>query len=354
MDPMPKQAEPLGEFRKDPKVSEQWNLKKVGLDEATINSEEFQGNYNVKVALLSTGVDYNHEDLIGQIAVNEAEITEKFVGEGRKVNRKDDDENDLVDDVVGYDVVDGDGFAYDRHGAGTAAAGIIAARRGNGKGVVGLMGKVSIYPIRYINDNGQSNVGYLASALELVEKVKPDVVYIQSVELALGGLRYNEEVATVELDVLETRFKALKELAIPVIIGAGDALGNFGNERIHQMITRYDNVVVVTATDKEDQLPLLANSSFENVMTAAPGENVLTTKPFNKYGVVHGTAYAAAHVTAAYALAKSLYGAHLTYEEINPVLVSAEGSDVVPNMSRFSRGGNRLNISRFLSALASK
>src|SRR5690606_25508546 len=144
--------------------------------------------------------DYNHEDLIGQVAINKAEITEA-VDIKPSVNYKDDDDNGLVDDIVGYDVVDGDGLAYNRHGTGTAVAGIIAAKA-NGYGIRGIVDSVSLYPIRYINENGQSDIPKLVQALEIALKQKSDVVFVQSLDLPMGGGMGAADVAGIEGQML--------------------------------------------------------------------------------------------------------------------------------------------------------
>ena len=132
IDPLPITENQNVPEKEDPSFAQQWYLSKMGVTKENLSSPLFEGNYNVRIALLSTGVDYNHEDLRGQIAVNTAEITQRSTGEKPGPNRVDDDKNGLVDDIVGYDVVDGDGLAFDRHGAGTAVAGLIAARARNG------------------------------------------------------------------------------------------------------------------------------------------------------------------------------------------------------------------------------
>ncbi len=350
IDPMPVDQNPVGQGA-DPMLDKQWSLAKVGLSKETFSDLKFQGNYNVKVAILSTGIDYNHEDLVGQIHVNRAEISHSAAGEKPGVNQKDEDGNGLVDDVVGYDVVDGDGFAYDRHGAGTAVAGIIAAKRNNGVGIAGLMGQVSLYPIRYINDNGQTSIGNLVSALEVAKKVKPDVIFIQNTQFRIGGYEMNPQVASAELSILTANLQELQKLKIPVVVGAGDELGTFGDNELEKMLRSFDNIVIVASTTSKDKKALLSNFSHQNVLTAAPGEEILTTKPLNKYGVVSGTAYAAAHVTAALALAKSAKGEKLSYDEVIPKLISKDGSDQLEDLMTMSRGGNRLQISKFLESL---
>lgn len=350
LDPMPITEEDTS-TGKDPLMKEQWNLAKVGLTEETLNSPKFQGNYNIKVAILSTGIDYNSDELRGQVGVNKDEITQKALGDRPGVNREDDDKNGLVDDVVGFDVVDGDGFAYDRHGAGTAVAGIIAAKRGNGKGIAGLMKNVTLYPIRYINDNGQTSMPQLVQALEVVVKVKPDVVFIQNVQFRIGGYGAEPDVIAAELGLLKNVLTQVRDLKIPVVIGAGDDLNMFGDSQLDKTLRAFDNLIIVASTTSRDTKALLSNFSLNNVLTAAPGEEVLTLKPGGKYEKVSGTAFAAAHVTAALALAKASVGDRMKYTDLTPILVSAAGSDQVDDLMEISRGGNRLNIAKFLNEL---
>ncbi len=335
------------ESKTDPRFSEQWNLKQIGVDEAELASGELNGNVNVKVALLSTGLAYNDDEFSGQVWINRANLVQKAAGEKMAVVT---DKPGIVD-VVGYDVVDNDGFAYDRHGAGTAIAGIIAARQRNGIGIAGLVKDVSLYPVRYINDNGQTTVDNLIRALEVTIAAKPHVVFIQNTQFRLGGYQSDPEIIKVELGLLNQRLRALQQMKIPVVIGSGDNMSDFGSSQLDAIFKAYDNVVVVTATDKTDNKAFLANFSFDNVHTAAPGEGILTTQPGNKTGLISGTAAAAAHVTAALVLARSTLGDRVTYEKIIPLLTSTESSDVVPKLEPFFRAANRLNLPKFLAAV---
>lgn len=350
IDPLPRSESRTFEDKTDPKLAEQWNLKAVGVGQDQLASGVLRGNYNVKVAILSTGLAYNDDEFYGQVAINRANLVQNGAGDRWEPIAKDKAKNGL-NDVVGYDVVDGDSFAYDRHGAGTAIAGIIGARQNNGIGIAGLMKEVSLYPIRYINDNGQTSLDKLVKALEVALQVKPSVVFIQNTQFRLGGRRAKQEVMRVELELLSERLKALKSAKIPVVIGSGDDMAEFGAGKLDSVFRSFDNVVVVTATDHQDSLSFLANFSFGNVHTAAPGEQVITTKPGNQFTTMSGTAVAAAHVTAALALARAAVGERVTYEKIIPLLLAADASDLVPKLDRFSRGGNRLNIPKFLAAV---
>ncbi|MCB0377528.1 MAG: S8 family serine peptidase [Bdellovibrionales bacterium] len=331
-----------------------WNLEKVGLDQKVMtDNPSLKGNVNVKIAILSTGVDYNHEDLIGQVLVNDAEITEASDIKP-SVNYKDDDKDGLVDNIVGYDVVDGDGLAYDRHGAGTAVAGIIAAKA-NGYGVRGIMDKVALYPVRYINGNGQSDVPKLVRALEIALNAKSDVVFVQSLDLPMGGGLGDSEVSNAETAMLTNILKKYAETEIPIVVGAGESLQEFTETKLGKAVVQFKNVIVVTSTTKNDTLALLANRGNRTVEIAAPGDKVLTTMPDNKYEEVRGTAYAAAHVAAALGLAKAQFGEKLKLQEhIIPAISSPRANRPVDGIEFIVKSGSVLDIPKFLAAVGDK
>lgn len=353
LDPLPKLKSEKVATQED-KETLSWNMTNVGLtEEALRDNSSLKGNVNIKVAILSTGVDYNHEDLIGQVAVNKAEITEA-VDIKPSVNYKDDDDNGLVDDIVGYDVVDGDGLAYDRHGAGTAVAGIIAAKA-NGYGIRGIVDNVSLYPIRYINENGQSDIPKLVQALEIALKQKADVVFVQSLDLPMGGGMGAADVAGIEAQMLSKILGEFSKTETPIVVGAGESLQEFQETALGKLFSQYLNVIAVTSVDQDGKLGLLANRGNRSVEIAAPGDKVLSTAPGNKYETVRGTAYAAAHVVGAIALAKAQFGESLKLSEhILPAITSPKANTPNDYIEFAVKSGSVLNIPKFLSAIAEK
>ena len=322
-----------------------WALSAIGMDEKYFAATKGKtGNVNVKVAILSTGIDYNHEDLVGQVLVNRAEITEaKDINPS--VNYKDDDGNGLVDDIVGQDVVDGDGMAYDRHGAGTGVAGIIAAKA-NGYGVKGMIDKVSLYPIRYINGNGQSDVPKLVQALQLALDAKSDVVFVQTLDLPVGGGQMQDPAAVaIEKQMVKRVLEKYAKTKIPIVVGAGESLQDFRETTLGEEFRRSANVIVVTSTDKQGKLGLVANFGERSVHIAAPGDKVLTTAPDNKYVEMRGTAFAAAHVTGMIALAKSEFGENLNIKDhIKPALISPRANTPNDYIEMRVVSGSVLNV----------
>ena len=353
IDPMPSGAACPAKDEEDPRAKEQWSLAQLGISPEVLKSGTVNGNANVRVAILSTGIDYNHEDLCGQVAVNKAEITQKAPGDRPDVNRVDDDGDGLVDNVVGYDVVDGDGFAFDRHGAGTAVAGIIAANQRNGVGIAGLMKNVTLLPVRYIDNNGQTSVGALSAALDATLKMKPHVVFLQTAQLQLGGHEQASAQIADELGILRGYLDRLRDAKIPVIVGAGDDMSQFGSSEMDKMLKAYENILVVTALDKEGRRSLLANTHNQDVVTAAPGEGILSLKPGNQYTEVNGTAYAAAHLTAAVALARAQLADKMEITKVVNALVSSRGGESDIALERDTRGGTRLQIVKFLTEVRS-
>lgn len=349
--PMPNMAACPKKDEADPKFKDQWNLAQLGITEEVLKSGAVSGNSNVRIAILSTGIDYNHEDLCGQVAINKAEIVQKGAGEKPAPSREDLDKNGLVGDVVGYDVVDGDGLAYDRHGAGTAVAGIIAANQRNGVGIAGIMKQVTLIPIRYIDDNGQTSVGNLAAALDAALKLKPHVIFLQTAEIQIGGREQNPELINDEISLIKTYLDKIRDAKIPVVVGAGDNMQEFGSGALEKLLKSYENILVVTSLDKDGKKSMLANSHGQDVVIAAPGENIISLKPGNKYGEVSGTAYAAAHVTAAIGLARVALADRLEIGKVISILVSAKGSEADTALERDTRGGTRLHLVKFLNEL---
>ena len=107
----------------DPDLGEQWYLSKIHAQEAW---EHSQGDRRVVVAVLDTGMDLDHEDLVDNLFTNTGEVA----GDG-----KDNDNNGYVDDVNGWDFFDDDedpsytdefGNTVGAH-HGTVVAGIICA-----------------------------------------------------------------------------------------------------------------------------------------------------------------------------------------------------------------------------------
>ena len=131
-------AQVPGHLLGNTRVGEQWYLNTCGIYDGMDELSVPGGSSSVIVAVIDTGVDYDHEDLAGNIWVNENEIPDDGI---------DNDGNGYVDDYYGVNIVSGTGNGDDDNGHGTHVAGIIAARNNN-LGTVGIAYNVKVMPIK--------------------------------------------------------------------------------------------------------------------------------------------------------------------------------------------------------------
>ncbi|HKB04288.1 MAG TPA: S8 family serine peptidase, partial [Gemmataceae bacterium] len=106
------------------------------------------GSGNFVVAVIDTGVNYNHPDLAANMWRNP--------GEDGKTAGVDDDGNGIVDDIFGADFANNDGNPMDDDGHGTHVAGTIAAVGNNGTGVVGVNWRAKVMAIKFLGPFGGS------------------------------------------------------------------------------------------------------------------------------------------------------------------------------------------------------
>lgn len=344
----------------DPEAKNQWALTKV--DAATAWQAVGLGTRRMRVAILSSGVDYNHEDLQANLFLNQKENTGAEQLSAKPVDKKDSDGNDYIDDLLGWDVVEGDGFPYDNLGDGTAAAGIVGAVHNNGVGIKGIVGEVTIVPVRYIDSTGASSIERLIEALRYVNKLspRPDVVLVQVANVNFASTQGFEATGLMtpgqaldQKEVLNEQLKKLETDDVPVIVSAGNRTSDI--EKANSVIvelSKRKNVIIVTSTDENDNKPPAANFSPKYVLTSAPGVNILTTAPGNKYATAKGTFLAAAHVAGAVTLALAKYHGKISTGDLKKELVKGDGSsDVIPALTAYTLGSNRLNVGKFISSL---
>ena len=120
------------------------------------------------VAVIDTGIDYNHQDLNDNMWVNDGEVPGNGI---------DDDGNGYVDDVHGINCITSSGDPMDDHGHGTHVAGTIGAEGNNNQGVVGVMWKTRLMALKFLSASGS---GYGSDALECINyatKMKRDYGY---------------------------------------------------------------------------------------------------------------------------------------------------------------------------------
>lgn len=244
------------------------------------------------VAVIDTGVDYTHKDLADNIWVNEGEIPGNGI---------DDDGNGYVDDVYGVDFVDGDSDPMDEHGHGTHVAGIIAMTPGNGGGV-GVAYGAKIMCVRAGQANGSFASTDIAKAIKYAADNGADVI-----NMSFGGTGRSYLVESALQDAFPS--------CVLVAAAGNDGLPTTDypispKEDIYPAGYKY--VLGVMATDNNHHIASFSNWDYLEGQNceyemAAPGVNIYSTLPGNRYVCWSGTSMAAPNVSAAAAILRSKY-----------------------------------------------
>lgn len=320
------------EIPNDEYFDELYALKNTGQDSGTPGADIsatkawslHQGNPNIRIGVIDTGVDYTHPDLVNNIWTNPGEIAG---------NGLDDDGNGYIDDVHGYDFYYDDSDPMDLNGHGTHVSGTIAATGNNGIGVAGVMWQAKIVAIQFLSSTGG---GTSAGAISAIE-------YANTLGLAItsnswGGNSFSQ--------------------AIKDVIEAGDSLfvaaaGNNARDTdaIGHYPSAYDspNILSVAASDNQDSLAYFSNYGASTVDLAAPGVSIFSTYLNDGYTSLNGTSMATPHVSGVAGLLLSLETS-LSTTDIKEIIL--DSTDPISDFEGLFVTGGRLNAQKALSALS--
>jgi len=212
------------------------------------------GDDRVIVAVVDSGVDYRHPDLSANIWDNPGEIAGNGI---------DDDGNGYVDDVRGWDFLDGDNTPMDAHGHGTHVAGIIAAVGNNGLGVAGVSWNARIMPLRFLDASGWGLTSDAIGAIEYADAMGAHII-----NNSWGGGGYSYALR-----------EAIEASSAVVVCAAGNEGRN--SDFFPDYPAGYPslNIVSVAATDQNDNLAIFSNYGVSTVDMAAPGTNIYSCRP---------------------------------------------------------------------------
>lgn len=280
---------PSAEYNKG--MEKQWYLKDQKL-EAAWGNEDY-GNTageGTVVAVIDTGVDYNHEDLQDNIWTNSAEVS------GQKGT--DDDNNGYVDDVHGINLIDPNETPMDDHGHGTHVAGIIAMENNN-VGGVGIAYKSKIMPIKAGGSDGTFNSTDIAKGIEYAYKNGADVI-----NMSFGSSAHS---ALIE-NALQDAFNSCVLVAAAGNYRIPTADCPLGGQNTYP--ASYSYVIGVMAYDEANSFASFSNWDYAPNANAeyeivAPGVNIYSTLPNGRYASWNGTSMAAPMVSAEAAILRS-------------------------------------------------
>ena len=315
----------------DPSFTSLWAMKNTGQGgafagddiDATLAWDLTTGDPEMKIGVIDSGVDWTHPDLAANIWTNPGEIPGNF---------EDDDGNGYVDDVHGYDFVNGDGDPMDDYFHGTHVAGTIGAVGDNGIGVTGVCWRCKIVPIKFINSAGAGTESAAIAALQYALTVG-----VRLTNNSWGGMSGGQAL----LDAID----ACGAAGQLFVNSAGNTRWNIDAVLTYPQCYASPYIVTVAATDGRDLMSTFSCWGPTQVDLGAPGSLIYSCRPGNTYGNLDGTSMAAPHVTGVAALAWSLFP-HASPQAIRALILSAV--DTIPSMTGKVWSNGRLNAYRTL------
>ncbi|MDH3318828.1 MAG: S8 family serine peptidase [Betaproteobacteria bacterium] len=324
----------------DPSYPQLWGLDNTGQTGGKPNADiDAPEAWNVQtggaaapVAVIDTGVDYNHPDLAANMWINAGEIPG---------NGLDDDGNGYIDDVHGYDFCNADGDPMDDHGHGTHVAGTIAAFGDNGVGVVGVNWNARVMAVKFLCAGGSGTTSAAISAVLYAADMGARVM-----NNSWGGGGFSQALK----DAIATAHQAG---ALFVAAAGNDAADT---DAAPHYPSSYDvpNVVSVAATDHNDARASFSNYGAASVDLGAPGAAILSTVPASGdpccsspsgYKLLSGTSMATPHVAGAATLALARFPASSVLQLKQRLLGAA---DPIPALAGITVTGGRLNAYKAL------
>ena len=317
-----------------------WNLYNTGLNGGSVDADidapeawDIQSDASgIIVAVIDSGVRYSHQDLNGNMWRNWGETP----GNGR-----DDDGNGYVDDRFGINAIANSGNPMDAHGHGTHIAGIIGAVPDNGVGCAGVALHVQIMALKF---QDAELYGVVSDAIECVDYARRHGARIINASWA-DAVDYNS-------DALRDAIAAARDAGIIFVTAANNQAQNNDDIPMYPGAFRLENMIVVAATNPNDELADWSNYGYHTVDLAAPGQTVYSTwaASDSAYRSFSGTSMAAPHVAGACALVWARFP-WLNYREVIDRILSTV--DPLPSLNGRTVTGGRLNVRRALSEVNS-
>ena len=304
--------------------AEQWSVAKVQTPEAW---DTCRGDRAVVVAVIDTGVDYNHRDLQSNMWVNEAELN--------GLAGVDDDGNGYLDDIRGYNFAYNDNDPADDHGHGTHCAGTIAAAGNNGLDIAGICWTARVMPLKILGADGDGTAADAVPAFYYAVANGAEVI---------SGSWGGEDSS----DALKEAIAYAHQEGVIVVAAAGNAGSN-----TPFYPAAYPEVISVAATESNDRRWYLSNYG-DWVDIAAPGRDILSIRAAGtSAGIARdaftckmsGTSMAAPHVSGACALLLTA-NPLLTCDELHEGILKTGD----PIATGICASNSRLNVYKALRA----
>lgn len=295
------------------------------------------GDSSIIIAIIDTGIDWEHPDLGGKLWVNVDEV------EGES----DTDQNGYPGDIMGWNFANGNFISDDDHSHGSHVAGIVGAATNNAIGIAGMNWKCQLMAVKVLGSNGSGSADNVAAGIYYAANNGAKVI-----NLSLGSYQSSGVEAS----------------AINYAVAAGvtvcAAMGNDDSGDPHYP-SAFADVIAVGATDSHDYRahpfcfsPVSGSNYGPAIDVCAPGDWVWSTVPLESgsYGYKCGTSMATPHVAGLAGLVKALRPAFTPLQVQDIIQKSVEDqvgrpSEDAPGWDVY-HGWGRINARVAIQALA--
>lgn len=237
-----------------------WGLKII----ESADAWDFSTGQGVVVAVVDTGIDYNHQEIRDNIWINAGEdINNNGVMDADDFNDLDDDGNGYIDDLYGWNFVHDNNDPMDGHGHGTHVAGTISASGNNEVGITGLAFNSKAMPLKGLDDEGYGVVTNEADAIVYAANNGAEVI-----NMSFGG--------PLKLDLLQDAIDYAYSLGVVMVAAAGNS---FGDDAANHWPSGYENVIAVSSTDQNDTISDFSNIGVKIDVSAPGGGSVNDDDP---------------------------------------------------------------------------
>jgi YD repeat-containing protein len=320
----------------DPLLEEQWGHYQVYQPEGSeLSSYRMDANVTeawstaqgagALVALIDGGIDIEHPDLMDSIWHNPNET----------LNGLDDDGNGYIDDICGWDFFNDDNSVNDLDNKydqwhSTHLAGIIAAQKDNSIGIAGVAPQAKILPLKVF----EGGVAYTSDIIKAIEYA--EMMGAQIANCSWGSLYENPALKA-----------AIEGSSMLFVCAVGNSLFDLDKYPTYPACFGLDNIISVTSIDQDGRFSRFANYGTNNVDTAAPGRDILSTWIDEEYQVTSGTSMSAGYVSGAAAL---LAGQNqgMSAPQIKKRLI--DSGDMISGLQNKVKDGKKLNCAYAVSS----
>lgn len=270
-----------------------WGVSRINADRVWPTSV----GAGIKVAVIDTGIDISHLDLVSNVK-------------------------------GGFNTINHKASINDDNGHGSHVAGVIAAV-GDGAGIIGVAPKAELYAVKALDRTGAGRVS------DIIEGIQWSVDnHMQIANMSFGTTSYSR--------ALHNSVKKASNSGLIMIAAAGN--DGPGLNTVNYP-AKFNEVVAVSAIDENSVIAFFSSRGPE-IDVAAPGNNIYSTYNNSRYMILSGTSMAAPHVTGATAVKLQL-SPGLTPTQIMDILKKT--ANYLPNVTSAEQGAGLVDAYNLVS-----